>query len=52
MPGYDANGDGKIDSAERQKAQDDWKNGKLDGNAYERINSRYLCDNYGIECEK
>ncbi len=42
-PDYDADGDGKISDAERQKAQNDWKSGKLDGDAYERINNLWLC---------
>ncbi len=36
-------GAGALSDAERQKAQNDWKNGKLDGDAYERINNRWLC---------
>ena len=49
---YDDDDDGKIDDAERQKAENDYKSNKLDPAEYERINSRWLCDNDGIECDK
>ncbi len=42
-PDYDADGDGGISDSERQNAQNDWKNGKLDGDDYERINNLWLC---------